>query len=223
MLTGNKCSGVTTQINMLCEKFKLETLELQEAFNKKQEEQLKARQRKRLLDRGFKGFPKEDPLAEDEEVQVDEEIINDPEPPDFEPDEQNKEDLRAIIDNLKGLIMDGNWRAPIVDDFGFGDDEDAAPKETPEVEYMIPDLLKGARRMPEIVVILKCKDEIAVARNLADDEADLNNQLQAELDRLQKKREDAFKAESDAKKEELAAKTDFDPEDMPEEQKEIER
>lgn len=68
MLTGNKCSGVTTQINMLCEKFKLETLELQEAFNKKQEEQLKARQRKRLLDRGFKGFPKEDPLAEDEEV-----------------------------------------------------------------------------------------------------------------------------------------------------------
>jgi hypothetical protein len=43
MLTGTKCSGVTAQINMLCEKFKLETLELQESFNKKQEEQLKAR------------------------------------------------------------------------------------------------------------------------------------------------------------------------------------
>jgi hypothetical protein len=43
----------------------------------------------------------------------------------------------------------------------------------PEVEYVLPDLLKSARRMPEIVVILKCKDEVAVARNYADDEEDL--------------------------------------------------
>lgn len=171
MLTGNKCSGVTTQINLLCEKFKLETLDLQDAFNKKQEEQLKARQRKRLLDRGFKGFAKEDPLAEDEEVPVDEDIINDPE--DFEKPEQDIKDLRGIIDNQKGLIMDGNWRAEIVDDSGFGEEEDAQPKEAPEVEYVIPDLLKSARRMPEIVVILKCKDDVAVSRNFADDEADL--------------------------------------------------
>jgi hypothetical protein len=122
MLTGNKCSGVTAQINMLCEKFKLETLDLQDAFNKRQDAELKARQRKRLLDRGFKGFPKEDPLADDEDVQVDEEIINDPD--EFDKAEQDVKDLRGIVDNQKGLIMDGNWRAPIVDDFGFGEEED---------------------------------------------------------------------------------------------------
>lgn len=57
LITGNKCAGITTQINLLCEKFKLEPLELMDAFNKKQAEELKARQRKRLLDRGFKGIP----------------------------------------------------------------------------------------------------------------------------------------------------------------------
>ena len=57
MLTGNKCAGITTQINMLCDKFKLESLELMSTFNQEQADQLKARQRKRLLDRGFKGIP----------------------------------------------------------------------------------------------------------------------------------------------------------------------
>ena len=58
MITGNKCSknlnnekkkcpGVTTQINMLCEKFKLDQLELLIVFQKKQAEELKSRQRKR--------------------------------------------------------------------------------------------------------------------------------------------------------------------------------
>lgn len=57
MITGNKCAGITTQISMLCEKFKLEPLELMESFNKRQAAELKARQRKRLLERGFKGMP----------------------------------------------------------------------------------------------------------------------------------------------------------------------
>ena len=35
LITGNKCAGVTTQINSLCEKFKLEALELMDSFNKK--------------------------------------------------------------------------------------------------------------------------------------------------------------------------------------------
>ena len=149
---------------MLCEKFKLENLELMGAFNAKQKEQLTARQRKRLLDRGFKGIPEpEDPEAPPE---VDEEIMNDPE--EFEKGEQDLKDLKAVIDVKKGLIMDGNWRAPIVDDFGF--DEEGEAKEAPEVEYALPDLLKQSRRMPEIVVILKCKEDAAVARNFADDE-----------------------------------------------------
>ena len=71
--------------------------------------------------------------------------------------------------------------------------------------------------MPEIVVILKCKDDVAVARNFADDEADLTEQLTAELDRLEKKREAAFKEASDEKHKELEEKEW--PEDMPEEEK----
>ncbi len=91
---------------MLCEKFKLEPLELMNSFNNRQAEQLKARQRKRLLDRGFKGIPEQDdPEAEPE---IDTEIVEDPE--DFDKAEQDITDLREIIDCKKGLIMDGNWR-----------------------------------------------------------------------------------------------------------------
>ena len=49
-------------------------------------------------------------------------------------------DIRAIIDTKKGLIIDGNWRAPIKDDFGF--DEEGEAGEVLEVEYVVPDLLK---------------------------------------------------------------------------------
>ena len=72
--------------------------------------------------------------------------------------------------------MDGNWRAGIKDDFGF--DEEDADKEAPEVEYVLPELLKNSRRMPEIVVILKCKEDAAVARNFADDEDVLKQLLE---------------------------------------------
>ena len=49
-------------------------------------------------------------------------------------------DIRAIIETKKGLIIDGNWRAPIKDDFGF--DEEGEAGEVVEVEYVVPDLLK---------------------------------------------------------------------------------
>ena len=136
MLTGTKCSGVSTQISMLCDKFKLEPLELMESFTAKQKEQLKARQRKRLLERGFKGMPEaEDPEAPPE---VDEEIMNDPD--DFDKADQDLKDILAVIDTKKGLIIDGNWRAPIKDDFGFEEEGEAG--EAAEVEYVVPDLLK---------------------------------------------------------------------------------
>lgn len=72
------------QINLLCEKFKLEPLELENAFNAKQAEELKSRQRKRLLDRGFKGFKnpeeyEEDPDTGEMKPPVDTEIIEDAE------------------------------------------------------------------------------------------------------------------------------------------------
>ena len=196
MLTGTKCAGITTQINMLCEKFKLDSLEVQDSFNKKQAEQLKARQRKRLLARGFKGFPEPE---DDAPPEVDEEVINDPD--DFDKNEQDVSDLRAIIDNTKGIIMDGNWRAGIKDDFGF--DEEDADKEAPEVEYVLPELLKNSRRMPEIVVILKCKDDAAVNRNYADDEDLLKKLLEEEVAKREKKRVDAREAARQEKLEEV--------------------
>mmetsp|Transcript_46063 Transcript_46063/g.61010 ORF Transcript_46063/g.61010 Transcript_46063/m.61010 type:complete len:262 (+) Transcript_46063:1389-2174(+) len=139
----------------------------------------------------------EDPDAPPE---VDEEIVNDPE--DFEKGDQDIKDLREIIDSEKGLIMDGNWRAPIKDDFGF-DEEGADAAEAPEVEYMIPDLLKNARRMPEIVVILKCKEDAAIGRNYADDEEALKNMLEAELAKREKKRVDAREQSKQEKLQEL--------------------
>ena len=61
-----------------------------------------------------------------------------------------------MIDASKGLIIDGNWRP-----------------EGEEPEYAIPDLLKNSRRMPEIVVVLKCKEEVSISRNMADSEEEL--------------------------------------------------
>jgi len=97
--------------------------------------------------------------------------------------------------------MDGTWRAPIVDAFGF--DEEDADKEAPEVEYVLPELLKNSRRMPEIVVILKCKDDAAVNRNYADDEDLLKKLLEEEVAKREKKRVDAREAARQEKLEEV--------------------
>lgn len=190
MITGNKCAGVTTQINLLCEKFKLDQLELLPEFTKKQAEELKARQRKRLLERGFKGIP--EPEDEEAEPEVDTEVVEDPE--DFDKGEQDVKDLRSIIDVSKGLVIDGNWRPA---------GEDA--------EYAIPDLLKNARRMPEIVVVLKCKEEVSIKRSLSDGE----EELKAEFERRMEKREaDRTKARQDAREEKVKELEEGDYEEM---------
>ena len=190
MITGNKCAGITTQINLLCEKFKLESLELLPEFEKKQAEELKSRQRKRLLERGFKGIP--EPEDEDAEPEVDTEIVEDPE--EFDKAEQDVKDLRDIISVSKGLVIDGTWRPS---------GEDA--------EYVIPDLLKNARRMPEIVVVLKCKEEVSIKRNLSDCEED----LKAEFKRRMEKREaDRVKAREEAREEKVKELEEGDYEEM---------
>ena len=159
---------------MLCDKFKLEQLELLDRFSDKQAEMLKSRQRKRLLDRGFKGIP--EPENEEDEKEVDTEIIEDPE--DFDKGDQDVKDIRAIIDVKSSLVIDGNWRQK---------GEDA--------EYNLPDLLKNARRMPEIVIVLKCKEDISVKRNLADCEEDLKAEFEKKMEDREaervKKREEA--------------------------------
>ena len=190
MITGNKCAGVSTQINLLCERFKLDQLELQSVFQKKQADELKSRQRKRLLTRGFKGIPEnEDPDAEPE---VDAEIIEDPE--DFDKGEQDVKDLRTIIPASNGLVIDGNWRST-------GED----------TSYDIPDLLKSSRRMPEIVVILKCKEEVSIKRDFADCEQD----MKAEFERkMEERRVGKVKARLDARTEKLEELEGADYEEM---------
>ena len=85
MITGTKCSGVTSQIKMICDKYKLESCEFMKEYKALEASELKARQRLRLLERGFKGIPEtEDPEAEPE---VDEEIVNDPDDFDKGPQE----------------------------------------------------------------------------------------------------------------------------------------
>jgi len=190
MITGNKCAGVSTQINLLCERFKLDQLELQSVFQKKQAEELKSRQRKRLLSRGFKGIPdNEDPDAEPE---VDTEVVEDPE--EFDKGEQDVKDLRTIIPASNGLVIDGNWRAT-------GEDS----------SYDIPDLLKSARRMPEIVVILKCKEEVSIKRDFADCE----QEMVAEFERkMEERRVGKVKARLDARTEKLEELEGTDYEEM---------
>ena len=105
MVFGEKCSGATTQINMLCDKYKLESLELFKTYWARREEELKKRQRQRLLKRGYKGIP--EPEDEDAEVEVDTEVIDDPE--DFDKAKHEVELMQLILDAKKGLVVDGNW------------------------------------------------------------------------------------------------------------------
>lgn len=117
-----------------------------------------------MLERGFKGIP--EPEDEEAEPEVDTEVIEDPE--DFDKAEQDVKDIRSVISVNKGLVIDGNWRPG-------GEDP----------EYAVPDLLKNARRMPEVVVVLKCKEEVSIKRDLADCE----DELKREFDRRMEKRE----------------------------------
>lgn len=80
MIVGNKGAGVSTQIRMLAEKYKLNELNLKEEYLKKLKEEKEIRKRRRLLDRGFR--PPAPADEETGEVPPDPEIEDDPE--DFE-------------------------------------------------------------------------------------------------------------------------------------------
>jgi hypothetical protein len=91
-------------------------------------------------------------LPEEEEY-VDEEVMNDP----WEQEEREaheKEMMKTVLDANKGLIIDGNWTT-------IPEDAVSAP---------LMDLLLDARRMPEMFIILRCKEDTTFAR-CRDDEA----------------------------------------------------
>lgn len=106
MLIGNKGSGVTTQIRMLCDKFKLDEFELQKEFINKVKLEKEKRQRLRLLQRGYKAMP----IDEDTGLpEPDPEILDDPAEFIDEIDIHEKRFMSEIIESSKSLIIDGNW------------------------------------------------------------------------------------------------------------------
>jgi len=89
-----KGAGITTQIQLLCDKYKLESLNLKDEFLKKLKSEKDIRKRQRLLTRGFRP-----PLPAEEEGEPsppDPEIEDDPE--DFDKEAHERDILRMIID-----------------------------------------------------------------------------------------------------------------------------
>ena len=99
--------------------------------------------------------------------------------------------MAEIIDSNKGLICDGHWTT--------------LPEDT--VSTSLQDLLNGSKRMPEIVIVLKCKEESTFTRTI------FKEKIKAEFDEImekrkvdiEKKRAEARKAEEEGKLEELKA------------------
>ena len=160
MILGNRGAGTTSLIRSLCEKFKLDEFLLKKQFVQKQNEEKEKRKRARLLNKGFAP-----PAGFDEETGKaipDPDVENEPES--FSQEENDIEIMRSLMDANKGLIIDGSWRKM--------SEEDKMDAEAFEK------LLVGSRRMPEIVVILRCSEE-STHKRLIDFKA-----IKAEYDRL---------------------------------------
>ncbi len=93
----------------------------------------------------------------------DPEIEEDPE--DFDREAHEREVLRSIFDNSKGYVIDGTWR------------------DLPEgaVASPLQELLFESRRVPEIVIILKCKEKSTFDRIIDRESirAEYNKQMEA--------------------------------------------
>lgn len=203
MIIGQKGSGVTTQIDKLCKRFKIDALNLGEKFVELFKAEKAKRRRLRLLTRGFKEPEVNDDDPEAEQP-VDEELENDPEDFKGEIERHYQELFQRIMPADKPLVMDGNWTT--------------VGKEIPE-DYdpvVLQETLCNARRTPEVVVILKCKEATTFDRCIFKD------QIKAEFDRDYQKRKDDLKAARDKdraeKLDEVTKENAQDPE-TPEEDK----
>lgn len=183
MIIGNKGSGVTTQIRMLCEKFKLEEFEMQKEFLAKQKVEKLKRQRQRLLNRGYKAMP----INEDTgEMEPDPDIVDEPE--DFDKEEAGKRFMAEIFDASKGLVIDGHWTT--------------IPEEE-ALETPLSELLLASKRMPEIVIVLKCSEASTFSRTIFEDK------IKEEFDSLMEKRKIAIdKRRAEERKAAMEAKYD---------------
>lgn len=151
MVIGMKGAGVTTQIDLLCKKFKINSCELKTQFLALMTDEKNKRKRARLLARGFKEPAPVDEGAEDAEPEVDEEIENDP--ADFLENigTHYQELFQTIMPSAKPLVIDGHWTTMPED-----------------LELSLPETLLEARRTPEVVIILRCKEASTFSRCIDD-------------------------------------------------------
>lgn len=75
MILGMKGAGITTQVQKLCDKYKLSQFDLKNEFMARMKKEKESRKRRRLLDRGFRAPP---PDQDPEDPWVDDEIEQDP-------------------------------------------------------------------------------------------------------------------------------------------------
>ena len=112
--------------------------------------------------------------------------------------------MQLILDANRGLIIDGNWTT--------------APEEQALSGDAFVEVLAAARRMPEIVVTLKCKEPASAERTI--DYA----AIEAEFDRLNEERKQAAedKRAEDFKAMEEGLDTEIAEQEDPEEKKTLE-
>ena len=146
---GVKGAGVSTQVAMICDKYKLEELYLRDEYMKNWETEKEKRRRRRLLDRGFR--PPQPVEEEGEEAPVDPEIED--EPDDFDKEAHERDLMRMTLSSDKGLVLDGCWRD--------------IPEE--KVQTALPELMTESKRLPEILVILSCKADATFSRKIDHD------------------------------------------------------
>jgi len=179
MIMGTKGSGITTQIKKLCEKYKLEDICLKEAFHSKMTEEKEKRTRRKLLDRGFKPPT----IDEDGNVVPDEEGDDE----EFDKEQHEKDLMKMIMNSNKGLIIDGTWTNQIPYGWRATDEEKAAKKEDPADGTAFATLITDARRAPELVIVLDCKENASFDRLI--DKAATKAECERLIDKRQKDRE----------------------------------
>jgi adenylate kinase family enzyme/YHS domain-containing protein len=150
MITGVKGAGTSSQVRMICEKYKLEDMVLKDCFLKKLKDEKAKRRRERHLKRGFKPLPEKE---EDEDAEEPRDAELDEEEEDFEREAHEKECMKALFDAKKGLVIDGNWS---------GIPEETVDQPAPTVP--LESLLLEARRMPEMIIVLRTKLEKTLER-----------------------------------------------------------
>lgn len=226
MVTGPTGSGVSKQCEMLSEVYKIPVLKLEEAWRAKINEKLqvfkdakKEAARKEALEQPMtndEGLawpdgwlpPVEKPPAEEGE---EEEAPPEPEPEDDGLDDEQREvqfvlAMKDVLGSHSGAcIIDGTW---------FKDLEDEEMAEEVRTARSLQNLLTKAQRIPDLTVVLRCKNDFA-AKNTFDFEA-IDKEHQERVAAYQK-----LVAEAEAKEE--------DPPEQPEglvideEQKESDR